>query len=182
METPHVQKKRGRRPKGGKIVVNKPNNNNNFLTNKPNIILHLKCKLSDLEENTLLTDLTYEPKVNEIEGFDNKEEIFNNNYSYEELNNNKQDIQIINNDTNNNKELEQQEIKLLWRKLKDLEISLINNIVGKKSCCFWCTYDYDNPSIVIPKYELENKYYVYGSFCSPQCAAAYLLNERIYQK
>ena len=62
METTHVQKKRGRRPKGGKIVVNKPNNNNNILTNKPNIILHLKCKLSDLEENTLLTDLTYEPK------------------------------------------------------------------------------------------------------------------------
>ena len=34
MEVPHVQKKRGRRPKGGKIVVNKPNNNNNLLTNK----------------------------------------------------------------------------------------------------------------------------------------------------
>ena len=32
---------------------------------------------------------------------------------------------------------------------------------------------------MIPKYELENKYYVYGSFCSPQCAAAYLLNETI---
>ena len=177
MEIQQVPKKRGRRPKGGKIVVNNPNNNNNnFLTNKPNIILHLKCKLSDLEENNLLTDLTYQPKLNDIECFDGKEELFNNNY---EVINNKQEVQIITNENNNTKELEQQEIKLLWRKLKDLEISFINNVVGKKSCCFWCTYEYDNPCIVIPKYELEDKYYVYGSFCSPQCAAAYLLNERI---
>ena len=179
VETVHIPKKRGRRPKGGKIVVNKPNNANNFLTNKPNIILHLKCKLTDLENNTLLTELTYQPKVHDIEGFDDKEEIFNNNYSYQEIKTNNQDIKVINNNNNNNKELEEQEIKLLWRKLKDLETSLINNVVGKKSCCFWCTHDYDNPCIVIPKYELENKYYVYGSFCSPQCAAAYLLNETI---
>ena len=75
MEMQQVQKNVGGDQRG-KIVVNNPNNNNNnFLTNKPNIILHLKCKLSDLEENNLLTDLTYELKLNDIECFDNKEEI-----------------------------------------------------------------------------------------------------------
>ena len=81
VETVQIPKKRGRKPKGGKIVVNKPNIANNFLTNKPNIILHLKCKLTDLENNSLLTELTYEPKLHDIEGFDDKEEIFNNNYN-----------------------------------------------------------------------------------------------------
>ena len=50
---PKIHKKRGRKPKGGKVVEVK-----NILVNNipvPNIILHLSCKLQDIEDvnNTL---------------------------------------------------------------------------------------------------------------------------------
>ena len=174
-----VPKKRGRKPKGGKIITNKNIVNNNLSMNKPNIILHLKCKVSDLEDNNMLTDLSYKPIIDDVESFNKCQDVFDNNY--EEINNKQEEIKINNSENinDNNKEKEDDLLKILWKKLKDLEMNLVNNNVTKKSCCFWCSYHFDNPSIVIPKYELENKYYVYGSFCTPQCAAAYLLNEQI---
>ena len=47
-------KKRGRKPKGGKIIQQTIHLNNNK-DSKPNIILHLKCSLKDLQINTLLS-------------------------------------------------------------------------------------------------------------------------------
>ncbi len=47
-------KKRGRKPKGGKIIQQSIQLNNNKDL-KPNIILHLKCSLKDLQINTLLS-------------------------------------------------------------------------------------------------------------------------------
>jgi len=44
---------------------------------------------------------------------------------------------------------------------------------------FWCSYDFDNPPIYIPRYELNNTYHCYGCFCSPECAVSYLFNEHI---
>ena len=54
-----------------------------------------------------------------------------------------------------------------------------NEIVENKSACFWCTYDFDNPPIHIPKYKLNNTYHCYGCFCSPECATAFLFKESI---
>ena len=71
-------------------------------------------------------------------------------------------------------------MKDIYKKLKQLEQNLhINNINDKKSACFWCTYDFDNPAIYIPRYFLKNSYHVYGCFCSPECATAYLMEENI---
>ena len=65
-------------------------------------------------------------------------------------------------------------------KLKELQRLLhTNEISDKKSACFWCTYTFDNPSIYIPKYKLQNTYQCYGCFCSPECATSYLYNETI---
>ena len=47
----------------------------------------------------------------------------------------------------------------------------------KQSACFWCTYDYDNQSCYIPKYESDGKIYGYGSFCRPECAVGHLMKE-----
>ena len=57
-----VPKKRGRKPKGGKIVPN------TLLleTNKghePNIIMHLKCGEADLVQNNFIYSTTYDPTV-----------------------------------------------------------------------------------------------------------------------
>ena len=49
----------------------------------------------------------------------------------------------------------------------------------KKAACFWCTYDFDNQPCYIPKYELDEEIHGYGSFCRPECAAAYLMKENI---
>jgi hypothetical protein len=71
-------------------------------------------------------------------------------------------------------------MKIIWTKLKELQKNLhINNIDDKKSACFWCTYDFDNPPIYIPKHYIKNSYHVYGCFCSPECATAYLMKENL---
>jgi hypothetical protein len=46
-------KKRGRKPKGGKIIQQKTETTNNDSDTKPSVILHLKCFLKDLDMNIL---------------------------------------------------------------------------------------------------------------------------------
>ena len=44
---------------------------------------------------------------------------------------------------------------------------------------FWDTCDFDTPPIYIPKYFISGTYHVYGCFCSPECAVAYMNNEQM---
>ena len=70
--------------------------------------------------------------------------------------------------------------KNIWKKLRTLAVKLhTNNISEKRSACFWCTCDFDNPPIYIPKLELNGSYQCYGCFCSPECATAHLFNEDV---
>jgi hypothetical protein len=183
-------KKRGRKPKGGKIIQQIVNTNNNK-DSRPNIILHLKCSLKDLQTNTLLSsniesfnfsdskgDLSYEVisssepifVKNSYSDIDNNN---NNNCNKNKLHNDDDD----DDEPNFNKDAETKEI---WKKIKQLEHNLhINNISDKKSACFWDTCEFDNPPIYIPKYSNKNSYHVYGCFCSPECAVAHLMEENI---
>ncbi len=52
-------------------------------------------------------------------------------------------------------------------------------MTNKKSACFWCTFPFENPPCYIPEYEINDRFYVYGSFCSPECAVASLMEENI---
>jgi hypothetical protein len=71
-------------------------------------------------------------------------------------------------------------MKDIHRKLKILEKTLHTNCIQeKKSACFWCTCDFDNPPIFIPKHFIKNSYHVYGCFCTPECAVAHLMNENM---
>ena len=148
-----VHKKRGRKPKGGKIV--------NYIEEKkeekiiPNIILHIKCSLKDLEclddnevdidnyqfENKKIDNLNYKliNKNNDLEKNDE-----NNNLNYNPINND----EINNTNANFNIDIEY--------KLKELTCKLHNNEINQKSSCFWCTYSFDNLPIYIPKYEIDN--------------------------
>jgi hypothetical protein len=184
-----VGKKRGRKPKGGKIIQ-QVLPLSNIKESKPNIILHLKCSMSDLQNNLFVE--------NSINGYDftsyKKEllyEIISNNdnitslkstsklQTEEAANNDFCDSTFCENDASsyNNKK---NDMKDLWKKLKNLEYSLhLNNISDKKSACFWCTYEFDNPPIYIPKHYIKESYHVYGCFCSPECATAHLMEENI---
>jgi hypothetical protein len=75
----------------------------------------------------------------------------------------------------------QTSMKDINTKLKKLKISLFRNMafMDKKSACFWCTYDFDNPECYIPRYEMDGTIHGYGSFCRPECAAAHLMKENL---
>ena len=178
-----VCKKRGRKPKGGKIISDS-SVQENIIPIRPNVILHLKCSVKDLnttgEYNSNFTSSNIDPY--------NTDTIKSEYGQY-----NTDDLCIINNKPQQNEVITTTittidesidnsliETKDIWKKLKTLEHNLhVNNISDKKSACFWCSYDFDNPSIYIPKYQSKDTYHVYGCFCSPECAVAYLMNENI---
>jgi hypothetical protein len=201
-ETKPAGKKRGRKPKGGKIIQQVVPLNNNKET-KPNVILHLKCSVKDLQSNTSLSsniesfnfssknDLNYEI-INSNQNNNNNNNVnqsnnYSSNYSCTNLNNNDN----YSNNTNDDNDVDmydeeyysknkENDIRDVWKKLKVLQHNLhINNISNKKSACFWCTYDFDNPPIYIPKHFIKGSYHVYGCFCTPECATAHLMDENI---
>ena len=216
-----IPKKRGRKPKGGVFVEEKKKINNNIPI--PNIILHLKCKLNEINNDY---NIVYKPKIENIDNYnieDKKNNLiynyiknenfeYTNNKNFELLNNDSslfekkeenyilscfqnniiQDNSILNknilqdnnvnnvNNVNNLKDKKNfnfENEKIISKKLKELSYNLKCNNIENKSDCFWCTYSYDNDTIIIPKYEINNKYVCYGSFCSPECACAYLMND-----
>lgn len=214
-------KKRGRKPKGGKLI----SKNVETADAKPplaNIILHLKCSIQDLNEhnnklNQIVTDpLKYNPEVppNIMTYNSSTEDTMFTNYTNEETltgNNNKIEQSVpaykefsdeIKSEKNNyyvtngicqacktsmeNKEscIEDEtdgiQIKDINAKLKKVKLQLYKNSnPDKKAACFWCTYDFDNQTCYIPKYEMDGQLYGYGSFCRPECAVAYLMKENI---
>ena len=186
-------KKRGRKPKGGKLIT-KDTRNKPSAPVPTNVILHLKCSLKDIEDDVILNKnnligdpLNYKASVPPtVQAYDNA----NNDNRFFELDHNsgEQSLNAYNtptvsantcmkcmgeSDANVN-------IKDINMKLKQLKISLYKNTMDeKKSACFWCTYDYDNQSCYIPKCENDGEIQGYGSFCRPECAVAYLMRENI---
>lgn len=187
---PPVAKKRGRKPKGGKIVSKEQETNISSST-PCNIILHLKCSLNDLDLDIYESEnaFRYNPTVPpEIQTYDKKEfsiyEETNSEIQYAYLNkdtNIKESILNDSNYTSNNISNEDNiKIKDINTKLKNLKINLYkDNLHDKKSACFWCTYSFDNPPCYIPKNEFNDTLFGYGSFCRPECAVAYLMKENI---
>ena len=178
-------KKRGRKPKGGKITKTISNIHNDVIEEKV-VILHLRCKLNDLNEQTLSNVTQYDPTiVKEITPYD--------------VNDNMNPYYIIQNDTidipssipqDNTDELSPimnaptaKQLNTMQKniqdKLKELEKRFNTNNVTKNSACFWCTYDFNTKPIHIPSLYFQNKYDVYGCFCSPECACSHLFQENI---
>ena len=150
-------KKRGRKPKGGKILKNIKDPDENKVMKKTNIILHLKCSSSELSENEYSIK-EFEPSFLNIQ---NKQ----TNIKFNEINKEEED--------QNNK-------KDIWEKITHLKKKMhFNDISDKRSNCFWCTCAFDNPPIYIPKQERNGLMEVYGCFCSPECAVAFLKREPI---
>ena len=61
-----IPKKRGRKPKGGKLVKNEPNDKNTKQIGKENVIIHLKCSVDDLKENMFSDVINYNPNVETV--------------------------------------------------------------------------------------------------------------------
>jgi len=180
-----LAKKRGRKPKGGKIIQ-QIISLTNVKENKPNVILHLKCSLKDLNSSSNLFG-------SNLDGFAFSN---SNNLCYDVISSEKNLNDFINppaklseyevdNDNSTDFDVEitknkENDIKEIWKKLKVLEHNLhVNNIGNKKSACFWDTCEFDNPPVYIPKHFMNDTYHVYGCFCSPECAVGFLMEENI---
>ena len=191
-----IPKKRGRKPRGGKIVskssdINKPQSNV-----ETNIILHLKCNTSQLEKkNFSMLNSKYNPKISQPDPFSlnsnqklnlltfeniNESENMSNLNSITKFQNNLHKPNQIINDVKEVSNDDNTDIKEIWKKLSNLKYQLhFNCLPDKRSSCFWCTCQFDNPAIYIPSKIRNGVYDVYGCFCSPQCAVAFLRNEQL---
>lgn len=45
--------------------------------------------------------------------------------------------------------------------------------------CFWCCHGFQGMPCAVPSHILDEVWYMYGNFCSPECAAAYLFKEKV---
>ena len=191
-----VSKKRGRKPKGGKIIQQVIPVDSQ-INDKPNVILHLKCSMKDLQNSlnsNSVESFAFNAKNNlcyDVIGGENINSV--NTYFSDKNNMSSNALKTINNGANNcfndynyddddedDPNINKDATKEIWKKLKQLEHNLhINNVNNKKSACFWDSCDFDNPPIYIPKHFINGTYHVYGCFCSPECGVAYLMNENI---
>ena len=167
-----------------------------------NIILHLKCKASDIESKYHTdgydNEFKYNPQINDVQPFNENNNFCNIENTSLENKSAMQDSSIpcaanevefndssmskignIEETTKHDQDNKVNESKIIHQKLSELEQNLHFNTITKKSNCFWCTYDFDNPVIYIPKCIKNDSYEVYGNFCSPECACSYLFNQHI---
>lgn len=70
-------------------------------------------------------------------------------------------------------------------KLKSNMVDLYNDKIMKPEptdiSCWWCAHNFTNNPIHIPDKYIDEKYYVFGFFCSLNCAAAYIIDNNDYK-
>ena len=202
---PVVAKKRGRKPKGGKIALTETSNPEDQ-HNITNVILHLKCAMDDIINNTtdtvFINPHEYNPKIPPtIQSFNVEDSNIYTHFDYDaeqtipitqhyeaaykndNVNNHSKSSHLCSNCSNHvHDEDDDTDVSLteLQSKIKELKLQLYKaNNNDKKSACFWCTCEFDNNSYYIPKHISNDEYTCYGSFCRPECATAYLMKENI---
>jgi len=163
-------KKRGRKPKGGKILSldKKFDNVNNSINS---VILHLKCSSESIKTHNFLSDFEYNPKIENIEAFSNT----NTTFSEIEFKTPETNTVFKTNSNSQHEKKNTSTENIIATKIKRINQQCSN----KKSNCFWCTHPFNNPVVYIPKYIIDNTYDGYGNFCSPPCAVAFLFEEKI---
>ena len=67
----------------------------------------------------------------------------------------------------------------VYDKIKNINFKFNNNIINTTSCCFWDTEPFTTPPFYIPCNMTDDNIDVYGHFCCPECAVAYLFSEKI---
>lgn len=194
----NVLKKRGRKPKGGKLI-HKNTIEPTSVAAPANIILHLKCSLKDIEQDetdAFKNPLEYNPCVPpEIMSYDENKNGFSyysaetnvltdNKLAYTDVICKKCSSTVSTCDETAEQVVPDEDDKISLKdinsKLKKLRIQFYKNTLNdKKSACFWCTYEFDNEPCYIPKYEMDDTVCGYGCFCRPECAVGYLMRENI---
>jgi hypothetical protein len=210
-EVVKIPKKRGRKPRGGKIIKKSTELNVENSPVETNIILHLKCNTNEINrKKPSMLNRKYNPEISQPDPFSltsnqKLSSLLFENISQSNVNemnpltinmsapnsartgeSNAVIFKNINSTYSNGTVCSDSDarndvnIKTIWKKLSNLKHQLRSNTLpDKRSSCFWCTCPFDNPAIYIPS-KIRNKVYdVYGCFCSPQCAVAFLRKEQL---
>lgn len=149
-------------------IVNKHNNINESNLNE-NLNENIKTNKPILNENINVN----EPNL--VVGNEEKKNVLNNKINNDVI----EKFENITNKYNNIS---------LYEKNKVLPILLEYSETNKHkewpssvtSSCFWCCEPFNSVPVGIPIKKLNNTFYMYGNFCSPECAAAYIFNEKKY--
>jgi len=168
---------------------NKDSEVNNFTQKNSTVLSVSENEISDSESS-----LTNSDTDNDSDNDSDNESIESNDYKKlykkEVEENKKKDILIkkLKDDKlkNNSSVFESEVQKDLNRHI--VNMNLIDNntnkiIENKKTdlCCWWCTYNFDSYPCFIPEKFYNDKYYVFGCFCSFNCASSYNLNMADYK-
>ena len=197
--TVKVLKKRGRKPKNKIIKYNDNMEIKSIDCICDNIVTNLPINIDDLNEETVDENNIF---INNID-LDIKRDI-TNLFSIN-------DTSDIDNDSNNDKckynECKCNEYKLqIEELLEQIKLSNDKDIIIKKRdvylmntdfinmedniyklndktdiSCWWCCHQFDNPPCVLPEKIHDGKYYVFGCFCTYNCALAYNLDLNDYK-
>ena len=160
-----IPKKRGRKPK--EVVVNQKH----IIKEEP-IILHLPIKGID-KQNELFAP---KPFMNTNNFNQNYKNIDMTATTCHEVNDNQSKQDTV----NKFKKLCSEYNNVIERD-KVLPVFLEFNEYNKKNewpsqsniDCLWCCHSFDNFPFGIPIKKVDNKYHMFGNFCSSECAAAY---------
>ena len=182
-DKPKVLKKRGRKPTGR--IVHVKNYDISKVDNDDNcIIAHIPLNQLDIEN--------VKNSYNQLDSESNEISLETNSLGNNDLSFNDKYISHLEDE---NKKLKGK-IKDLQEKTKSSDIfycdysveklnsKVINeNEIGNsnKILCWWCCHDFDNSPFYLPDKYCQNKYHVFGHFCSPSCACAYNIDMNDYK-
>lgn len=141
------KKKRGRKPKSEKVIVNKDNNET--------VLLHLKIFNNQIKSENFETNFCeYKPELN-IPNPYCEDDIFRNKpFEFQDINDpedKKSKVKTILKDFTNNKD---------WNSNTSYH-------------CYWCCHKCDNITLGIPIKMKDGLFYVNGCFCSFECMTAH---------
>lgn len=169
----------------------KKNKMSDAMEHNEELILHLPIRENDIKNNkepnidtsdnvfTLNDDTTKEKNFITFTDMSSSEDEIDNNVLLEKDNKIQQLTKELNEYKQKNSLDKSNVIKYHTIVTNFIDInnnSSIDNNINNKIACWWCTYEYDNKTCYIPDKYCDNKYFVFGNFCSYNCAAAYNLS------
>jgi len=178
-----VPKKRGRKPLG-KIIDYSKVNLQSLNIDDDCIIAHLPIRISDIDPSE-----TNNESNNESQSGESNENMITASYTPAEesirescrhCEKNVKTIEYLNNKID---ELEQNSIENIMansKKVYKLNMNLVDLEGGEYSpinaCCWWCCNKFVGENIGLPEKYYQEKFYVFGIFCSFNCSLAYNIN------
>ena len=204
-EPPTTKKKRGRKRRDRFYSLSKGEKSQLFdkKRHQDSIIVKLPIDIDSLEEehmknfnndNLFIENsiLTYKPNLDTPKPYEpstNVQNFSTNNNEIESLHNNEL-ISITNENNienlmNSYKEVEYHLHERGQSIKTDVKNTMNEFLIANKTTewvnstnirCWWCCYEFDNKPVGIPILYKENKFHVYGCFCSFNCALSYNFN------